>query len=76
MLQPKETTVGTIFLDDAAEKRLQALAVRLGGRVILEPTTSAAVAVAEALELVDRALAVVAAADLPPIIQDRVKVSA
>ena len=75
MLHAKETTVGEVRLDLEAELRLQATAVRLGGRIIRTGDTNTAEAVNAALEAVQRTLAVlehVAAAELPPVIQDRV----
>lgn len=57
MLQ-RDTTVGTVFLDDASEKRLNAQVRRCGGRVITTGENTAAEAVTGALEAVERTLAV------------------
>lgn len=74
MLQ-RDTTVGTVFLGEAAERRLHAHVLRAGGRIITTAETTAAEAVADALETVQRTLAVlellVEPDDLlPPVIQD------
>lgn len=71
MVHPKDTTVGTVYLDVAAEARLLVQVRRRGGYALATATTDEAVN--EALELVARTLTVLehgGAAELPPIIHD------
>lgn len=73
----RDSTAGTVDLTAAGEARFLAHVLRRGGYIVraTAPEAEAAEAVAAALALVERtldALEHVAAADVPPVIYDRV----